>query len=94
MRYLLIAGLAALLLGCTRTVYVDRIIEVPVEVPIPCAVVVPAKPVYPMALLEKGLPDGPIILSLDEETELRDRVESRLRNLLDTCKNTGVLDGR
>lgn len=84
----------ALVAGCTQTRYVDKIIEVPVEVPIACRVKVPERLVYPLDRLPAGETHGAVILAMDEELVEREAMEDRLRNLLDTCMSIGEQHGR
>lgn len=83
-----------LLPGCTRTVYVDKIIEVPVEVFLPCKVKVPEPLLYPLDALPKGQPAGTIIFAFDKEVSEREEMEERLRYLLRTCTAIEVASGR
>lgn len=86
MRAILIL-LMILLVGCTRTVYVDRPVEHRVEVSRPCLRPgdVPAPRQYAMTRLAKGASDGDIILAMREEIAERTDDQALLRGLLTSC---------
>ena len=84
---LILALLMTLLVGCTRTVYVDRPIAHRVEVSRPCLQPgdVPGAQQYAMSRLAKGASDGEIILAMREEIAERTDTEALLRGLLTSC---------
>lgn len=86
MRGLLLV-LVLVLAGCTRTVYVDKVVEHRVEVSRPCLEVgdVPGPQAYAMARLEPGVSDGDIVFALRQEIAERVDVEEILRGLLRGC---------
>lgn len=82
------AGLAlsVALTGCaTRTVYVDRVVEKRVPVPVPCAV--EPLPVWPYETTELAPDAGAVELmrALAIEIQQREAVEVTLRALLVAC---------
>lgn len=82
-----IVVIALVLSGCTRTVYVDRPIEVRVRVPAPClkAGDIPAPVIYPVGQLRQGVTDGELIGALYADRAQRDLMERVLRALLQGC---------
>jgi hypothetical protein len=76
-----------LLTGCTRTVYVDRPVEVKVRVPAPCLEPgdIPAPIIYPVDQLQPGVSDGDLIGALMADREHRGAMEKVLRGVLDGC---------
>jgi hypothetical protein len=86
MRWLLVA-LIGLCIGCTRTVYIDRPVEVKVPVSAPCLRPgdIPEPLIYPVDALEPGASDGDIVLALLAERDQRRGMEAVLRGLLGGC---------
>lgn len=82
-----VIGLLLIITGCTRTVYVDRPIEVKVQVPTPCLEPgdVPAPMIYPVDQLQPGVSDGDLIGALHGERKLRAKMEDALREVLAGC---------
>lgn len=86
-RRLIAIAILAAMAGCTRTVYVDRPVEVKVQVPVSCLEPgdVPPPIEYPMDYLERGASHGDLIGSLDAEAYLREKMEGVLRGVLARC---------
>lgn len=81
-------ALCVALTGCaTRPVYVDRVVEKLVPVPIPCVEDVP--PRWPYETTELAPEAGPVDLmrALAIEIQQREAVEVTLRALLVACEN-------
>ena len=78
--------------GCTRTVYVDRPVEVKVEVYKPCLKQedIPKQPIYALSLLQPTSTDGEVILALRREVEERKNIISVLLGLLDYCTKGAI----
>jgi hypothetical protein len=78
--------------GCARTVYVDRPVEVKVEVYKPCLEQkdIPKEPIYALSLLQSTSTDGEVILALRREVEERKNVISVLLGLLDYCTKGAI----
>ncbi len=79
--------LLALLSGCTRTIYVDRPVEVRIPVLTPCLQPsdIPEPLIYPVEQLQPGASDGDIVLALLAERDQRAGMERVLRGLLGGC---------
>lgn len=76
------------LVGCAGpTQYVDRLVEVKINVPVPClkAGDVPIPTPYPVELLGPADSDGDIIGALVAEREQRAAMEQALRGILESC---------
>lgn len=76
------------LVGCAGpTQYVDRLVEVKINVPVPClkAGDVPTPIPYPVDLLGPGDSDGDIIGALVAERQQRADMEQALRGILESC---------
>jgi hypothetical protein len=73
--------------GCTTTEYVDRTVEVKVNVPVPCLQTsdIPPEAPYPVDQLAPGDSDGKIIGALLADRTQRAVVEALLRELLTVC---------
>jgi hypothetical protein len=73
--------------GCTRTVYIDRPVEVKIPVSAPCLRPgdIPEPLIYPVDALEPGASDGDIVLALLAERDQRRGMERVLRGLLGGC---------
>jgi hypothetical protein len=76
-----------LLFGCTRTVYIDRPVEVKVEVYKPCIQTsdIPANPTYALSLLNSRDSDGEVILAMKQEIEERKNFIDILTEILRSC---------
>jgi hypothetical protein len=81
--------LVLLLTGCTRTVYVDRPVDVKIPISAPCLRPgdIPPRMIYPVDTLELGASDGDIVLALLAERDQRMGMERVLRGLLSGCAN-------
>jgi len=92
-RRLIVIAVLAAMAGCTRTVYVDRPVEVKVQVPVSCLEPrdVPPPIEYPMNHLERGASHGDMIGSLDAEADLREKMEEVLRGVLAKCVSPPIL---
>ena len=80
-------ALIGLCISCTRTVYVDRPIEIRIPVSAPCLRPgdIPEPLIYPVDALELGASDGDIVLALLAERDQRAGMERVLRGLLTGC---------
>lgn len=87
MRALVLVALIGLCIGCTRTVYIDRISEVKVPIPVPCvkAEDIPQPMIYKVDQLDSDATDGEIILALFSERAQRKNMQSVLINLISAC---------
>ena len=79
--------LLALATGCTRTVYIDRPVEVKIPVSAPCLRPgdIPEPLIYPVDQLQQGASDGDIVLALLADRDQRQGMEGVLRGLLGGC---------
>tara|TARA_R110002072_G_scaffold218284_1_gene376017 strand:- start:476 stop:760 length:285 start_codon:yes stop_codon:yes gene_type:complete len=90
MRILCALLIAVSIGGCTRTIYVDRPVEVKVRVPAPCLEPgdIPAPMIYPVDQLQPGVSDGDLIGALMADREHRGAMETVLRGVLAGCLST------
>lgn len=88
MRILCVLLIAVSIGGCTRTVYLDRVVEVKIPVPVTCVQEgdIPSAMSYATADLTSDSSDGDIILALFFEIQQRRSVEQMLRGLLSGCR--------
>lgn len=91
-RKLIVIAVLAALTGCTRTVYVDRPVEVKVRVPAPCLepADIPPAMVYPVDQLQPGVSDGDLFLGMLADRDQRAGMEEVLRALLTGCLGPDV----
>lgn len=82
-----VLAMLAVATGCTRTIYVDRPIEVKVRIPTPCLEPgdIPAPMIYPVDQLQPGVSDGDLIGALLADRGHRKAVEMVLRAALSQC---------
>lgn len=80
-----------LLAGCAHQ---ERIVEVPVAVPVACQVAEPLRPVLGIDTMPPDLPIDEQARNLRADHDLRDGYEGELRAALKACRTIGGSDGR